>query len=990
MKRSHSTSSFLIISGTIVLPLVDLLLLGLLGWKVYGLIGKTFGLEDSILLGALGLASLIAIAITIVYYRWAKETIRVEKSFSEQIDDINAGKPVSAKKWRFHIYENIQRKISQLSLLGASLGGETTSEGSRGGVYEGNDFTRRLAGEVSNNLSPHSAVIYFRIIGPGETIPHEAKDNLLRLARESFPDNLYGVFDDDVALYLYNVDVRVALENRINAFVSSFSYVFPRAESKALDVYSVSAGVALFPETAVTALFDRAERNAGEGKPVSFANSRLTPPTSSPGGETARRIQTVAYEQKLSDALLEAKNQDAYHAALTDLLDYVLNVSEFQAAGLLGYVEETNAYHVIEEHSSNPEYAGFSKLGEEIPGQYFAALVQAAEKETPFYCEDSVYLPKEIQSCLSPLHCRACYFYPIRYGSRFHGFFYMVSVDPRPMSFDLRQRMNSLSPILGLALISSSYASHSERAVNALDYLMEKDASVLYSINRRYQLVWFSSNLSKVFPKAKEGALCHKALFNLDSPCPYCPLHRPPQNHLVPALSTAESTLTALSIKKTDEDLSTILIAPQREQVSTSAMLDKTLQIPSARALELSLTRDFKGDTRGYLLFLGLHHGERILTTLNIPEIEVLGVIAQRLKETGLDTGLHRYGKNLLAYRLVSFSSKAAAYDLIEEIAASLDAPFTFNGKPVRLEFAYSLINYPVEVSNLEDLKSLVNESLAASSQFGAGYVAESGSSRARRALRRAYLIDLMNEVIKKRVASVYVNPIIEVSTKKVVQGDFELTLLSESRTRIHRNEFLPIAREANLMAFLDQYGLMALGNFYRDNKTGALKTFNVQGLSYGLDEISVLSDSFPEFLRKFMADYGIPRNYLTLTIDAAFLFAHRGAVEAFAKAISGLGVNLLARSFHSELGSSDALKGLGISAARFSHREFLDASESESFAFAREVESMQKLGIALSVNGVESAEEEKYVIDLGISYAMGSLYGDHLSLPEFIVALNY
>ncbi|MCF0241557.1 MAG: EAL domain-containing protein [Treponema sp.] len=54
---------------------------------------------------------------------------------------------------------------------------------------------------------------------------------------------------------------------------------------------------------------------------------------------------------------------------------------------------------------------------------------------------------------------------------------------------------------------------------------MDSSESFLYVINQEYKLVTFNSVFSTLYPKAKIGDSCYKAMMNKDSPCSRCPLN---------------------------------------------------------------------------------------------------------------------------------------------------------------------------------------------------------------------------------------------------------------------------------------------------------------------------------------------------------------------------------------------------------------------------------------------------------------------------------
>ena len=960
------------------------------------------------LTAVVGLDTVAWLLSVIVFSRLALSYEKAGKAMSDQITAFSRNEiHISSNVYRSQAMNRVQTAINDLieHYEKISAGAQDTQR--RPYAYmrlTREEFLNQWRDEVLLNASPLSCLMFARLSGNEAPCP-EALTALYQALRDLFPTSMIGDYDEaTLAVYFYRVQSIVGFQGRLERFVSDFAFQKNMPHQTNMAVYGTYLGGAYFPNVPLSDLFAHALEAIGRSNGIQFDTGNPAIGSFSvkaAPNENIARITSLHHAGKLSRQLFEAMTPGDEKKAITDFLAFYMNITDFEEAGLYLYDEARHTYR-LDVHSLAPataaeseatHYLGLSGLGDNVPYEELKPFFDLAASNPPFYTRDILSLPSAVSLSCQNLGITSLFLVPIHFRGEGSGIVFLTARKGLHLTLLQREKLQEMVPNVtqaAIQLISTQRVEFAEQRFNAL---ASRNEQYLYSIDQKTKKILdVSESLARKFPDAVPGEICHKAIFGLDEPCENCPLSVGTIKRLIPELGVKETQHSVLSLRLGAEGYATMLLEKEAERGTAAAFLDRVLMIKNLKAFSVDLSRTLHSPSNaGSIVAVRLTNKDALLERFPGQNASaLLGPIVRELQSLGHDDVLYRYDEKTLVFFLPSMVSRSVLYGFIEEVAAAIHGPLYIGADSFTPRYVYSHLNYPSDINSAADAVALLHSELTRCEALGEGLVAEVGRNRLRKAYRPDYLEALLAEKLKSRRVDMRYYATND-KNNRANRIEAYMTLLTEDHSRIQHGEFSKIARDKNLSFPLDLASLKQLAETYSNYRDNVLKDNGISSYIISLNPGTLLNRDFPDRLRSTLSDYNMPASYLTIDAHAAYLIGHVEAVTAAIKEIRKLGVKIAAGNYSPLIGEPSKFFRLGITEVKIASGFLKDAmsNDSDALSYARVVAAFQKQGILVSANGVDTDDELKYILGLGIESYQGAKASPVLDEAEMITFLT-
>lgn len=937
------------------------------------------------------------------YKRGANELENATDNFLEQIDSLDAGRiKLNNKEYKSKSLLSLQHKINALA---AKINERNNNEDETviiEKVFTEEEFPTALRNTIRNSSSFTSALVAIDTIG-AENIPDDVDSTLVRAIKLIFsPTIMCKKKNGSYLVFVEKVSTLAIFKTRCEQFIHSFAVTDIKSESGLVIFYSAKVGASIFPSISENKLIDLAEIALRKANPLEIIDggNDLVLPYAGIGEKPRRAILLSANEYFYKQFLL-AKNEQDMIESVSNALSYYCSAMQFTNAGVLLYNESNDSYSVIIEHaaSGNADEQGFNLFGgsKNIPGRFLNPIFEHVGVDGFFFVDDVNLLPFEVSEKMQSIDAKSGFFFPMSCADGKKGLAYFLS-NTKKSSQDLLERecadsFFSMIAVMIIGLDSQRRIKVNEATLNAL---VERDNKLLYTVdNTTYALLKFSENMAKKFENIKEGQLCYKAIMGLDEPCEDCPLRKGTLKKSIAQLGPTEQSMSILSTNRSKgNNTSTIVIEGEARLSSSSTNLfDKNLGIYNAKTFSNEINREIR--TRGYGIALAMRvtNLEDLVARYRLENKEVLlQNMVSLIQDEGYGNILYRYDDSTLVFMLKSMN-KNGMFAFAEEIAQLFETPLQAGGSSLNLKLAYSSVVYPSEAQTNFEMVSLIASELTRSKEMGEGYLLEVGRNKARKANRKQYILQLLQESLAHNQVDMRLSSLVDTPSKKPVGIEFTLGLKGYFSESISKHEFLPIATNNFIIDKLDYLALNNVKEFYKNYSDTILKAKGIKRLCLTMSVSSVLAASFLENIKKFADDADMPKNMLIIALETRSVIGVEDELSRVIKAASAFGILFSAHSYDINSSvSAEKLHELGFTYVRISHQTLQNAmaSQSANTSFIRMAAELDEKKLTPIVNRVSDQDQAQFCLDLAMPYYVDGDKGNGLSEQEFITYLNY
>ncbi len=978
---------------------------------VFAILGIVFAYQNNdtyivfLILSSICICFLLAFVGLLIYgyKRGNNELEDATENFLDQIDSLDAGRiKLLNKDYKSKSLLSLQHKINTLAARLNERNDDIDEPVIIEKTFTEEEFPAALRNTIKNSSSFTSALVAIDTVGSNK-IPDGVDDTLMRSIKLIFsPTIVCKKKNGSYLLFVEKISTVALFRTRCEQFIRSFAITDIKSESGLVIFYSSKVGAAIFPSISESKLIDTAEAALKKANPLEIIDGgeELVLPYAGIGEKPRRAILLSANEFFYKHFLL-AKNEQEMIETVSKALAYYCSAMQFSNAGVLLYNEMSDTYSVVIEHSNtgNTDETGITLFdnSKNIPGRFLNPIFDRIGVDSFFFVDDVNLLPFEVSEMMQSIDAKSGFFFPMSCADGKKGLAYFLSTTKKS-SQDLLERecADSFFSMIAVMIIGLDSQKQIKRHQSTLNSLIERDDKLLYSIdNSTYRLMQFSDNMAKKFDNIKNGEYCYKAIMGLDEPCDDCPLRKGTLKKSIPQLGPTEQSMSVLMANKgKGSNISTIIIEGEARVTSSSTNLfDKALGIYNAKTFSNEINREIRTRGNGIVLTMRITNLEDLVARYRLDSKEtLLQSVVSLIQDEGYGNILYRFDDTTLAFMLKSMN-KNGMFAFAEEIAQLFERPIQAGGSSLTLKLAYSSVAYPNEAQTNFEMVSLLGSELTRSKEMGEGYLLEVGRNKARKANRKQYILQLLQESLAHNQVEMRLSSLIDTPSKKTAGIEFTLGLKGYFSENISKREFLPIAANNYILDKLDFQALNNVKEFYKNYADTILKAKGIKHLCLTMSLSSVLSSSFLENIQKFAEDVDMPKKTLIIAIETRSIVGLEDNLARVIKAASAFGILFSAHSYDVNSSvSAEKLHEIGFTYVRISHQTLQNAmaSQSANTSFIRMAAELDEKKLVPIVNRVTDQDQAQFCLDLAMPYYVDGEKGNDLTEQEFITYLNY
>lgn len=241
---------------------------------------------------------------------------------------------------------------------------------------------------------------------------------------------------------------------------------------------------------------------------------------------------------------------------------------------------------------------------------------------------------------------------------------------------------------------------------------------------------------------------------------------------------------------------------------------------------------------------------------------------------------------------------------------------------------------------------------------------------------------DSMEDALRNHQFMVYYQPKFDIITKQLI-GAEALVRWSRPTGMVSPGQFIPLFEENGFIVPLDYYVLDSTCAFLRARMDAGKK---VVPISVNFSRLHLSTDVLPVVIKATLERYDIPPHMIEIEITESALAATEDYQLSILNELRALGCVLAMDDFGSGMSSLNALRSLPFDVLKID-RDFLQSesnSERERIVLSNVVRMAFSLDMRVICEGVETAEQEAFLRQIGCNYVQGYLYARPLPEEQF------
>jgi len=458
----------------------------------------------------------------------------------------------------------------------------------------------------------------------------------------------------------------------------------------------------------------------------------------------------------------------------------------------------------------------------------------------------------------------------------------------------------------------------------------------------------------------------------------------------IPMIAGQEKNELGIWISKANELLDSIERNHHRRREAEANLLrmaqhDNLTGLPNRSMLQEQLSRiltDAGRRQRGVaVLCCGLDDFKEVNEQFSYHSGDSLLVaVADRLRaNSGRLGSLARLGGDQFALIQTGINEPYEAAELAQTILDDLGRPFELGGHNISLRATIGITLFPDDGDNAEKLLQKAEQTMmlakARSRNRYQFYIASLDSEmRVRRELDK----DLRGALERNEFHLVY-QPQISYTTHRVVGVEALIRWQHPERGLVPPDLFIPLAEQNGC--------IINIGEWVLDRACQQLREWRDAGftelrMAVNLSTVQLHHSELSRVVTNLMQRYGLPEHSLELEVTETGLMEDIAAAAGHLTKLKKAGVLIAIDDFGTGYSSLSYLRGLPLDKIKIDKSFVLDVLVDEDDATI--VRAIIQLGRSLNMEviaeGVESAEQEAYIVAQGCSEGQGYYYSKPLS----------
>jgi len=425
------------------------------------------------------------------------------------------------------------------------------------------------------------------------------------------------------------------------------------------------------------------------------------------------------------------------------------------------------------------------------------------------------------------------------------------------------------------------------------------------------------------------------------------------------------------------------------EKIAELARTDSMTGLPNRATflerLNLAFARARRGASRFAVLYLDLDQFKDVNDTLGHAVGDaLLQAVGDRLKSCVRETDLvARFGGDEFAVLQDEMTDVASAEHLATKIGDAIAAPYLIDGNHVHTTASIGVVPYTDDAGDVESMMMKADLALYRAKDAGRNQFRFHDAKLDREVHERVQIGSDLHRAIERDEFELYYQPQVDLVSGRTVGLEALIRWNHPTRGLLMPSTFIPIAESNG--------SILPIGEWLIDRACRQFKLWRDQGIAPPVVAVNIsaaqfrLAGDLDRIVTEGLAKSDLAANQLELELTESVLMEttqkHR---EAF-KRLRRIGVRLAIDDFGTGYSSLDYLRSFHVSRLKIDGRFIHDVTTNPDDAIiVRATISLgRELGIEVLAEGVETAEQQAFLISAGCKVAQGNYFGEPMSVDR-------
>nr|WP_211169160.1 EAL domain-containing protein [Aromatoleum toluvorans] len=401
--------------------------------------------------------------------------------------------------------------------------------------------------------------------------------------------------------------------------------------------------------------------------------------------------------------------------------------------------------------------------------------------------------------------------------------------------------------------------------------------------------------------------------------------------------------------------------------------------------LDQALTHARRNRARVGLLFLDLDGFKWINDTLghDIGD-ELLIEVARRVTfcVREQDT-VARFGGDEFTIIVQDLAEPDDLNAIAEKIVSVLRDPFFLGGIQHRMSGSIGITVYPDDGEDVQTLFRNADIAMYKSKQAGKNRFQFYARDMQSDALARLQLEADLRIALERQAFSLHYQPIVEADSGELVGAEALIRWIHPERGPVSPLEFIPVAEDSGLIIGIGEWALREAARQSRQWRDGGHAALR---LAVNMSGVQFREAGLPDLVGEVLAEFGIDRGGLMVEITESVLMGGSESMESRMRAIKALGIGYALDDFGTGFSSLSYLKRFPVDVVKIDRSFVAGCPDDRNDAHLVEaiINMAHSLGLQVTAEGVETAEQVAFLRELGCDFLQGYLIGKPLPAEGF------
>lgn len=316
-----------------------------------------------------------------------------------------------------------------------------------------------------------------------------------------------------------------------------------------------------------------------------------------------------------------------------------------------------------------------------------------------------------------------------------------------------------------------------------------------------------------------------------------------------------------------------------------------------------------------------------------------------------------------------------------DRIIQALKLPFLVNGQPSYVSASIGISLFPKDARNESTLLQHADSAMYQVKNIGGGSYQFYSKELSDYQQRRLSLVNQLHKAIEQRAFRLEYQPVIDLSSGEMVACEALIRLRGDDGEPISPAEFIPVAEDSGL--------IIAIGDWVMEEACRQLRLWQDQGitlqLAVNLSARQLWQQDVLEKLVEVIDRTGVDRSALEMEVTETAIIQDPTRMEATLKHFEDKGLRVSLDDFGTGYSSLNRLKKLPIDKIKIDQSfVFGIPQDKDDVAIVTAIIQLSRsLGLPTLAEGVETAEQYRFLREMGCQYGQGFYFSRSMPPAE-------